>query len=139
MRKIKNYVNNLIYKMIQKWYVRLSNKMNGNLIRLKDDYEYMVNSKFRGCNIGVINSVECVYFALLQVYKRLSVIRLQGITVTHNNDDIQVNIYTQRPGLVIGRGGRDIDELNLILKKYFNKPVKVNLIEIKDKVFMCIL
>lgn len=139
MRRIKNYIDNLIYQIIQKWYIRLSNKRNGNLLRLKDSYDYVVNSKFRGCNIGVINSVECVYFALLQVYKRLSIIRLQGITVTYENDDIQVTIYTQCPGFVIGRGGRDIDELNLILKKYFNKPVKVNLIEIKDKVFMRIL
>lgn len=136
MGRIKNHIGNLIYQIIQKLYIRLSNKRSGNLIRLKDCYDYTVNPKFKGCNISITNPVECVYFALLQVYGGLSAIRLQGIIVAYDNNEIQVTIHTQRPGMIIGFRGKDIDELNLILEKYFNKPVKVNLIEMKDKFFI---
>jgi len=41
-----------------------------------------------------------------------------------------VEITTHRPGIVIGKGGRDIDELEKYLNDdCFNKPVKILLLE----------
>ena len=57
---------------------------------------------------------------------------IQGITMDYSNDNfIKVNIITERPGLIIGKNGKDINNLTENLTEYFGKKVDINLIEIK--------
>lgn len=44
---------------------------------------------------------------------------------------ITVTINTSRPGIVIGKGGKEVDKLNEELKKITQKDVQINIYEIK--------
>jgi small subunit ribosomal protein S3 len=46
---------------------------------------------------------------------------------------ITVTIHTSRPGLVIGKGGNEVDKLKEELKKLTNKDVQINIYEIKTE------
>ena len=45
---------------------------------------------------------------------------------------IRINIYCAKPGIVIGRGGSEIDKLKAVLEQKTGKPVYLNIIEIKQ-------
>ena len=45
---------------------------------------------------------------------------------------IRINIYCAKPGMVIGRGGSEIDKLKETLEKKLDKPVSLNVIEVKQ-------
>src|SRR5882672_12939631 len=44
---------------------------------------------------------------------------------------ITVTIHTARPGIVIGKGGTEVDKIKEELKKLTNKDVQINIFEIK--------
>ena len=44
---------------------------------------------------------------------------------------ITITICTARPGIVIGKGGQDVDNLKDELKKLFDKEVQINIFEVK--------
>jgi small subunit ribosomal protein S3 len=56
---------------------------------------------------------------------------LSDITIKKNANEIEVNIHTARPGIVIGKSGSEVDALRRDLHKLTNKAVKVNILEIK--------
>jgi small subunit ribosomal protein S3 len=44
---------------------------------------------------------------------------------------ITVTIHTSRPGIIIGKGGADVDKLKEALKKLTSKDVQINIMEIR--------
>ncbi len=56
---------------------------------------------------------------------------LSDITIRKNKGEVEVNIHTARPGIVIGKSGSEVDALRKELHKMTNKAVKVNILEIK--------
>ena len=56
---------------------------------------------------------------------------LSTITIKKNANEVEVNIHTARPGIVIGKSGSEVDALRKELHKMTNKAVKVNILEIK--------
>ena len=44
---------------------------------------------------------------------------------------ITVTVHTARPGIVIGKGGQEVDKLKEELKKITRKDVQINIFEIK--------
>ena len=56
---------------------------------------------------------------------------LSSITIKKNKTEIEVNIHTARPGIVIGKSGSEVDALRKELHKMTDKAVKVNILEIK--------
>ncbi len=44
---------------------------------------------------------------------------------------ITVTIHTSRPGIIIGKGGTEVDKIREELKKLTNKEVQINIIEIR--------
>src|SRR5690606_38860331 len=44
---------------------------------------------------------------------------------------ITVTIHTARPGIVIGKGGQEVDKIKEELKKLTKKDVQINIFEIK--------
>jgi small subunit ribosomal protein S3 len=44
---------------------------------------------------------------------------------------ITLTIHTARPGVVIGKGGAEVDKIKEELKKMYNKDVQINIFEIK--------
>ena len=51
-----------------------------------------------------------------------------------NKDVLEIIVTLERPGLLIGKAGRDINALTESLKKCFNKEVKILIVE--DKTWM---
>ena len=45
---------------------------------------------------------------------------------------VTVNIYCAKPGMVIGKGGAEIEKLRLNVEKLIGKPVALNIVEIKQ-------
>jgi small subunit ribosomal protein S3 len=62
---------------------------------------------------------------------KLSHAGLSDITIKKNKGEVEVNIHTARPGIVIGKSGSEVDALRKELHKMTNKAVKVNILEIK--------
>ena len=62
---------------------------------------------------------------------RLAKASVSKIIIERTLKMITVTICTSRPGLVIGKGGKDVDELKDELKKLTDKDVQINIHEIK--------
>ena len=62
---------------------------------------------------------------------KLSHAGLSSITIKKNSNEIEVNIHTARPGIVIGKSGSEVDALRRELHRMTRKSVKVNILEIK--------
>ena len=56
---------------------------------------------------------------------------LSDITIRKDKNEIEVNINTARPGIVIGKSGTEVDALRRELHRMTKKSVKVNILEIK--------
>src|SRR5213075_172980 len=62
---------------------------------------------------------------------KLSHAGLSDITIRKNANEVEVNIHTARPGIVIGKSGSEVDALRRELHRMTGKSVKVNILEIK--------
>src|SRR5213082_748679 len=65
------------------------------------------------------------------IINRLSHAGLSDITIRKNATDVEINIHTARPGIVIGKSGSEVDQLRRNLHRITGKQVKVNILEIK--------
>src|SRR6202142_2994340 len=62
---------------------------------------------------------------------RLSHAGLSDITIRKNATEVEINIHTARPGIVIGKSGSEVDQLRRNLHQITGNQVKVNILEIK--------
>jgi small subunit ribosomal protein S3 len=62
---------------------------------------------------------------------RLAHAGLSDITIRKDSQEVEVNIHTARPGIVIGKSGSEVDRLRKDLHKITGKQIKVNILEIK--------
>ena len=65
------------------------------------------------------------------IQRKLSHAGLSDIRIVKQRGEVTVDIHTARPGIVIGKSGSEVDALRRDLHKLLNKPVKVNIREIK--------
>src|SRR5690348_5756979 len=65
------------------------------------------------------------------IENKLSHAGLSDITIKKNKSEVEVNIHTARPGIVIGKSGSEVDALRRELHRMTGKSVKVNILEIK--------
>jgi small subunit ribosomal protein S3 len=56
---------------------------------------------------------------------------LSDITIKKDTNEVEVNIRTARPGIVIGKSGTEVDALRKDLHRITGKQIKVNILEIK--------
>ncbi|MGH2854384.1 MAG: 30S ribosomal protein S3 [Solirubrobacteraceae bacterium] len=62
---------------------------------------------------------------------RLAHAGLSDITIRKDAGELEVNIHTARPGIVIGKSGTEVDALRRDLHRMTSKQIKVNILEIK--------
>jgi small subunit ribosomal protein S3 len=62
---------------------------------------------------------------------KLSHAGLSDITIRKDSNEVEVNIHTARPGIVIGKSGSEVDALRKDLHRMTRKQIKVNILEIK--------
>ncbi len=65
------------------------------------------------------------------IAKRLSDASVSRIEIERAANRINVSIHTAKPGMVIGKGGTEVDALRNALNNLTNKRVHVNIVEIK--------
>jgi small subunit ribosomal protein S3 len=65
------------------------------------------------------------------IQRKLAHAGLSDIEIVKQRGEVTVDIHTARPGIVIGKSGSEVDALRRDLHKLTNKPVKVNIREIK--------
>ena len=54
------------------------------------------------------------------------------VVIERKQNKVFVTIYTAKPGIIIGRGGAEIEKLKKDLEKMTNKTVNVNIMEVKQ-------
>ncbi|MEQ1734248.1 MAG: 30S ribosomal protein S3 [Bacteroidia bacterium] len=62
---------------------------------------------------------------------RLSKGSISKIVIERTLKLITVTVHTSRPGIIIGKGGKEVDKLKEELKKITSKDVQINIFEIK--------
>ncbi len=100
----------------------------------------------KGLRIGIIKDWDAKWFAdkknfsslLLEDYKIRKYIKekmytagISRIQIERAANKVKVSIHTAKPGIVIGRGGAEVEALRKQLEKMTGKQVNVNIVEIK--------
>ncbi len=101
----------------------------------------------RGFRVGVINDWNSKWYADKKhfgeyvvedhkireyIKKKLYVSGISKIEIERTSKFVKVNVYTAKPGLVIGKGGNLAESLKQELEKMINKQVNLNIVEVKD-------
>ena len=66
------------------------------------------------------------------VKRKLFVSGISKIEIERTPKFVKVNVYTAKPGLVIGKGGNYAETLKNELTKMINKDVNLNIVEVKN-------
>ena len=100
-----------------------------------------------GLRVGVIKDWDSRWFAnkntfgdtLVEDYKVREYIKkslfASGVARTEIERDavrVRINIHCAKPGLVIGKGGAEIEKLRSTLESMLKKPVIVNIVEVRQ-------
>ena len=64
--------------------------------------------------------------------KKLYTAGISKIEIERTPKFVKVNVFTAKPGLVIGKGGNLAEELKNELQKMINKEVNLNIVEVKN-------
>ena len=57
---------------------------------------------------------------------------ISHIQIQRNSEDLAINIHTSRPGIVIGRGGSNVDKLRNSIEKITSKKANISITEIRQ-------
>ena len=100
-----------------------------------------------GLRVGVIRDWNSKWYAddknysdyLVEDYKirkfvksKLFISGIAKIEIERTAKFVKVNVYTAKPGLVIGKGGNLAEELKNQIQKMINKDVNLNIVEVKN-------
>ena len=85
---------------------------------------YVPNKDFAGALLEDVRIRE-------HIYKKLSHAGLSDILIRKDNSRITIDIYTARPGIVIGKSGVEVDALRREIHALTHKNVQININEIK--------
>lgn len=100
-----------------------------------------------GLRVGIIKDWSSTWYAnkkdysdnLVEDYKIRKYLKdllkpagINKLDISRKGNKVLVDIYTAKPGMIIGKGGAAIEELRAKLNKMVNKDVSLNIVEIKD-------
>lgn len=100
----------------------------------------------KGLRIGIIRDWDAKWFAdkksfaglLLEdqkvrkfIKRKLYVAGISRIQIERAANKVKISIYTAKPGIVIGRGGAEVENLRKQLEKMTGKQVNINIVEVK--------
>ncbi|HEY8531100.1 MAG TPA: 30S ribosomal protein S3 [Limnochorda sp.] len=99
-----------------------------------------------GLRLGIIKDWQSVWFADKRAYadtlhedllirkvikERFFRAGVSRIDIERAANRVKVTIHTARPGMVIGKGGAEVDRLRAMLEASTGKQVQINIVEIK--------
>lgn len=67
-----------------------------------------------------------------ELTKRFKQASLEKIEIERKTGKVTINLFTSKPGVIIGRGGADIDKLKTELSNKLQKEVHLNIIEVSN-------
>ena len=100
-----------------------------------------------GLRVGVIKDWDSRWFAkkasfgdtLVEDYnlrktlkKQLYLAGVPKIEIERDASKVRIHIHCAKPGMVIGKGGSEIEKLRLQCEKMLNKPVVINIVEVRQ-------
>ena len=100
-----------------------------------------------GLRVGIIKDWDSKWYAdskhfseyLIEDYKIRELLKkklfasgISKIEIERTAKFVKVNVYTAKPGLVIGKGGNLAETLKAELQKMINKDVNLNIVEVKN-------
>ena len=100
-----------------------------------------------GLRVGVIKDWDSRWFAdkktfgatLVEDYNLRKTLKAQlytagisKIEIERDGKKVRLHIHCAKPGMIIGKGGAEIEKLRLQCEKMLNKPVAINIVEIKS-------
>ncbi|MGB4503731.1 MAG: 30S ribosomal protein S3 [Syntrophaceticus sp.] len=99
----------------------------------------------KGLRLGIIKEWDSRWYAdknyrellhediLLRDYikKRLYLSGVSRVEIERAANRLRISIHTAKPGIVIGRGGTEVESLRKDLEKLSGKQVSVNIVEVK--------
>ena len=100
-----------------------------------------------GLRVGIIKDWSSTWYANKKDYsdnlvedhkireylkKTLKTSGIEKINIARKGNKVFVDIYTAKPGMIIGKGGAAIEELKAKLNKMIKKDVALNIVEVKD-------
>ena len=100
-----------------------------------------------GLRVGIIKDWSSTWYAnkqnfsdyLVEDYKIRKYLKdllkpagINKLDISRKGDKVFVDIYTAKPGMIIGKGGAAIEELKVKLSKMVSKEVSLNIVEVKD-------
>ncbi len=100
-----------------------------------------------GLRVGVIKDWDSRWFAnkatfgdtLVEDYKVRNYIKknlyaagVPRIEIERFADKVRIHVHCAKPGIVIGRGGENIEKLRLDIEKMMKKSVSINIVEVKS-------
>ena len=101
----------------------------------------------RGLRVGVINDWNSRWYADAKhfgdyvvednkirtfIKKKLYVAGISKIEIERTPKFVKVNVFSAKPGIVIGKGGNLSEQLKAEVEKLINKQINLNIIEVKD-------
>ncbi len=99
-----------------------------------------------GIRVGIIKDWDSKWYAnrkdfgdsLVEDYKirkylkkKLFIAGIAKIEIEKKQDKILITLHAAKPGIIIGKGGAEIEKLNADVKKLIGKDVRINIVEIK--------
>ena len=99
-----------------------------------------------GLRVGVIKDWDSRWFTskkdfgdtLVEDYNLRKVLKKQlysagisKIEIERDGKRVRLHIHCAKPGMIIGKGGSEIEKLRLQCEKFLNKPVNINIVEVK--------
>lgn len=66
------------------------------------------------------------------IAKNLKDAAVASVIIERKKDKCEVTINTAKPGVIIGRGGEDIEKLRKSLSKYVGEEVYISIVEVKN-------
>ena len=98
-----------------------------------------------GLRVGVIKEWDSRWYAEKDfadnkirtfLKKKLYSAGVSKIEIERASDRVKIIIYTAKPGVVIGKGGSEIEKVKAELAKFTNKKLIVDIKEVKDQIKM---
>ena len=66
------------------------------------------------------------------IEKNLKSASISKVVIERRKNKVELTIFTARPGVIIGRGGEDIEKLRKKISKLVNEDVYINIVEEKN-------
>ena len=100
-----------------------------------------------GLRVGVIKDLDSRWFAKDNVFgdtlvedynlrktlkQKLYAAGVPKIEIERDATRVRIHIHCAKPGMVIGRGGSEIEKLKADCEKMLGKPVSINIVEVKN-------